>query len=56
MVNKEEVISFYTELKKKVSEIEDPKERSKFIDKELDRYTLEEWSEVGRILAIENLY
>lgn len=51
MVEKDKVIEFYKNLKAKVSEIVDPIEREAYINKELGKYSLEEWCEVGKILV-----
>ena len=55
MLDREEVIRFYTELKKKVVSIKDPKERKKAILDGLNTYTLDEWCEIGDILISEKL-
>ena len=50
MLNVEEVIAYFKELKRKASEIKDPVENFNFIVNGLNRYSLSEWCEVGIIL------
>lgn len=50
MLNPEEVISYYKELKEEVSKIADPEEKQRTIERGLNKYSLEEWCEVGDIL------
>lgn len=50
MLNPEEVISYYKELKEEVSKIADPEEKQRAIERGLNKYSLEEWCEVGDIL------
>ena len=55
MITAEEVITFYTDLKKKVNAIKDPEARHKFIIEQLGHYSLSQWCEVGDILIAANL-
>ena len=50
MLNHDEVITHYKELKKKISQITDPDERYKAVKEGLNKYSLDEWCEVGDIL------
>jgi hypothetical protein len=54
MLNKDEVISFYTNLQKKVVG-KTQRERNRIIYKEFNKYSLEEWSYIGDILRNANL-
>jgi hypothetical protein len=53
--DRDEVIKFFIDLKKKISAITDPVERRKAIHCGLNQYTLSEWCDIGRILRTANL-
>ena len=55
MLNPQEVINYYKELKERVSKITDPVEKTTAVEKGLNKYTLNEWCEVGDILRNANL-
>lgn len=55
MLNRDEVIHFYTNLKAKSSTIQDTNKKTKFVMSELGKYSLSEWCEIGHILRSANL-
>ena len=50
MLNPEEVINYYKDLKERVSKITDPEEKLRAVTHGLNKYSLDEWCEVGNIL------
>ena len=55
MMNRDEVVTFYTDLEKRVANVKNQRERTRIITKEFNKYSLEEWSYIGDILRDENL-
>ena len=55
MLNKDEVINYFKELKEKAAKIKDPNKKLSVVKDGLNRYTLAEWCEVGDILRNANL-
>lgn len=54
-MNTEEVIEYFIDLSNKVANIEDPEEKRITLIRELNKYSLDEWCEVGKILRSANL-
>lgn len=54
-MNEKEVIAFYENLKKQSSSILHEETRRQYICKELQRYSLADWCEIGDILRREGL-
>ena len=50
MLDPQEVIQYYKELKEQVSKISDPMKKQSVVKQGLDKYSLNEWCEVGDIL------
>ena len=55
MIKPEEVIEYYKKLKQEVAQIQDPNQRRKTVIDGLEKYSISQWSEVGRILRSANL-
>ena len=55
MINPEEVISHFKDLKERAAKITDPDEKRRVVTRGLNKWTLEEWCEVGNILIRANL-
>ena len=56
MLNSQEVIKHYKDLKEQVSKIADPVEKHIIVKRGLNKYSLNEWCEVGDILRNANLF
>ena len=55
MIKAEDVIQHYTTLKQEIAQIKDPDKRHQIAMNGLERCSLSQWCEVGRILKSANL-